>query len=115
MSMEVANTIRQQIMAGDHWALGAWGAREYVGYGEGNHGKDGVYILGGLRFRIRTPKYMKGVIVMIYLMGNDTYSVRVCRVIGTTITELAYTEGVYCDMLVDVINGLIENKRAVAA
>ena len=111
MGMETANEIRRQIKVGDVWALGAWGAREFVGYPEGDEGMNGAYILGGLRFRVKTPRYSRGCIVCIYLMGDDTYSIRVCRCIGTTVTELAFVEGVYCDQLVQVIDGLIENKE----
>jgi len=115
MSMEVANTIRKQIMGLSYWALGSWGAREYVGYPEGKYGKDGAYILGGLRFRVRTPRYPIGTIVMIYLMPDDTYTVRVCRVIGTKVTELYLSENVYFDMLVNVIDRAIENKETAKA
>lgn len=115
MSLEVANTIKKQIMAGDYWALARWGANQYIGYSEGNDGFNGAYILGGLGFKIRTPKYPRGVRVTIYLNGMDTYDIRICRINGTNLTELDFVENIYCDQLAEVIDRKIENERKAAA
>lgn len=100
----IANTIIQQIKATDFWSLGAWGAQKYVALPD------------GVRFKIRTPRVRSGGYVEIRLdEGLDLYNVRVIRVHGTTITELDSATGIYCDQLVEIIDGMIEYKREVAA
>jgi hypothetical protein len=90
------------------------GANQYYALPEGSRKtvvRDVGYILGGLQFKFRTPKYPKGCILFIYLMGDDTYSIQIIRINGTKFTEIVWRDNVYCDELVDVIDGLIENKR----
>lgn len=108
---QIATTILQQIMAADHWALGAWGCQQKIALNEGDQGERIGYILGGVMFKIRTPKIKQGGKVIVYLKPNDTYTVRVVKIRGVKCTEVETVEGVYCDMLTSVIDGIIENKR----
>lgn len=103
----IAKTIIDQIKATDFWALGAWGARNYVSLPEGQ--KDGFgYVVGGLQFDVSGRKLQRGGKVIVYLMGNDTYTVRVIKVIGSKITEVKTVKEVYCDGLMETINNIIE-------
>jgi hypothetical protein len=104
-SKTIAKTIIEQIKAVDFWSLGAWGARNYVSYNEGKQGEIG-YILGGLHFDVSGHK-VKGRVI-IYLMGNDTYTVRVCKIYGLKIIEVALIKEVYCDELMNTIDSIIE-------
>jgi len=103
----IAKTIIQQIKATDYWALGAWGARNYVALngGKEKHG----YILGGIQFDISGKKLQRGGKVLVYLMGNDTYTVRVIRIHGTNVNEVKLVKEVYCDDLMRIIDQIIEN------
>lgn len=108
-SREIANTILKQIKGLDFWALGAWGANQYVSLGKGEF--SGKPYIGGVQFKVRTPKYRSGVRVLIYYTADDLYSLRVVRCIGTNLTEIKFLEGIYCDMLVECIDRIIESGR----
>lgn len=105
-SRNIAQTILSQIKATDFWALGAWGARNYVSYSEGQ--QEVGYILGGVQFDVSGLKLPRGGKVIVYLMGNDTYTVRVVKVWGTKVSEVAKVSDVYCDELMNVIDRIIE-------
>ena len=103
----VAKTIIQQIKATDFWALGSWGAKNYVFYREGEQGKYG-YILGGIQFDVNGAKCKRGTKVIIFLMGDDTYKVRIVRVYNSELTEIKTVDNVYCDELMSTIDEIIE-------
>ena len=108
---EIASTILKQIKATDFWALGAWGANQYISLNAGPGPENIGPICGGVQFKVKTPKYSKGVRVIIYYTADDLYTVRVIRIIGTTVTEIETSAGIYFDSLVDCIDRIIENER----
>jgi hypothetical protein len=105
-SQEIAKTIIQQIKATDYWALGAWGYHNPVALREGQE-KYG-YILGGIQFDVKAKKLPRGGKVIVYLMGNDTYTVRIVRIHGTKVNEIKLVDNVYCDDLMRIIDQIIE-------
>lgn len=110
-TMQISTTILDQIKTLDHWALGAWGARQFVTINPGPSTPEIGPVLGGVSFKIKTPKYMKGVKVLVYYTADDLYNIRVCRIINFNITEIKTVTGIYCDQLVEIIDGIIENGR----
>lgn len=118
-SRQIAQTIMDQIKALDFWALGAWGSHDFVALKQYMKIEEGPYkgdcIRGGLRFKIRTPKYPTATWVNIYLTVMDTYtievaSVRMTQKDGRVRKTLCTAEDVYCFDLVTVIDSLIEKK-----
>lgn len=105
-SREIAKTIIEQIKATDFWALGAWGARNYISLPEEK--KDFGTVLGGLQFDVSGRKLQRGGKVIVYLMSNDTYRVRVIKIHGSKITEVKTVNEVYCDGLIEIIDNIIE-------
>jgi hypothetical protein len=105
-SISIAQTIISQIKSTDFWALGSWGAKNYVSLPEGR--RDFGYVLGGLQFDVSGRKIQRGGKVIVYLMGNDTYTVRVIKVFGSKITEVKTVQEVYCDGLMETIDNIIE-------
>jgi hypothetical protein len=120
-TVQIANTILQQIQAQDVWALNAWGCNYKQKVAETSRVlKDGPFagsgIRGGVTFGIRTPRYQKATYVSIFLMGSDTYSIEVfsCRITknGVIRKTLGTAEDVYCFDLITVIDSLVENKES---
>jgi hypothetical protein len=104
-SLQIATTIIQQIKATDCFSLMAWGARDYVALNEGEQSEIG-FILGGVQFTVSGAK-VKGK-VLVYLMGDDTYTVRVGKIRKCEWKDIKIVEGVYCDTLMSVIDNIIE-------
>jgi hypothetical protein len=103
-SLEIARTIQHQIKATDPMALWAWGSKDYVALNEGKMGEN--YVLGGLQFKVSGMKH-KG-LVLVRLMGNDTYTVEIGKVWKGEWKSKAIVSDVYCDMLMETIDGLVE-------
>lgn len=103
--MEIAKTILDQIKATDRAALMAWGAKSFISIGEDSH--EGVAILGGVQFSVNGRKIRGKVIVR--LTASDTYTVEVGRVRKMEWKSLCFATDVYCDTLMDTIDGFIEN------
>ena len=103
--MQVAQTIINQIKAQDKMALWAWGANEYIALPEDDDS------FGGLQFKIKTPKYKRGVKVRITLNGSDLYDIEVIRVSGAKVKVLDTANDVYADMLIEVLDELIEGDQ----
>jgi hypothetical protein len=98
--MEVANTILQQIKALDFWALGAWGAKDYIG------GKvDGKH--EGVKFRVNGSKTKRGSWLMITLNAWDTYDIKVYRIVKADVKYDHEIEGIYAEDLVRIIDGIV--------
>jgi hypothetical protein len=99
-SKQIAQTILDQIRCLDRSALMAWGAKSFCSLSENKTR------VGGLSFQVNGLTH-KGW-VTVELDWSDTYAVvftnRKRAVVKTV-------EGVYCDMLVEVID-FIENKQA---
>lgn len=92
--MSIASTIRQQIMALDFWALGAWGAKDMVNIGN------------GLRFKVNGTK-MKHSFVEITLNASDLYDIRFYKIWGVKITRDEKVTDVFVENLVEVIDGKV--------
>jgi hypothetical protein len=92
----IANTIRKQIGFNTLMCIGAHNLGVLPATDK---------TLGGLAFKLgRNPKMKQGGSVMIQLMPNDTYTVRIMTSRGKMVLE---AEDVYCDML-GGRNGVIE-------
>lgn len=91
----IAQTIRQQIMALDPLALIAWGARDFVNTGD------------GFKFRSSGMVRWKGWVHVRYNEGTDLYDIEFFRIRGVKMTVDKRVDGVYAEMLVDVINSQV--------
>lgn len=92
-SVQIAKTIIQQIKACDFWFLGAIGAHQFVALPSSGE------FQGGVRFRVNGIKH-KGY-VSIELRWVDDYTIKFLSRAGEVVKT---TEGVYCDMLVDILD-----------
>ena len=91
--MEIANTIINQINAIDRFALGAYGANNFIAYEESERYD------GGLSFDVNGLNFQGKVYVMLNWL--DEYEIQFVDENQTTVKEV---KGVYCDMLVDVLD-----------
>jgi hypothetical protein len=96
-SLSIAKTILQQIQHADRWFLPAIGAKNFLALPESK------LFQGGIRFNCNGLKH-KG-IVEISLRWVDDYSISFLNKAGD---EIKSVEGVYCDMLVDVLDWIEE-------
>jgi hypothetical protein len=101
-SVQIALTILNQIKYLDKYALMAWGAKQYVSLSEC---KD---FQGGVRFKVNGLTF-KGW-VKVELTWIDEYKV---SFINRKAEVVKAYEGVYCDMLVDIID-YVEGKYEAA-
>jgi hypothetical protein len=92
-SLSIAKTILQQIQYADRWFLPAIGAKNFLALPESK------MFQGGVRFTCNALNH-KGVIE-ISLRWVDDYSISFLNKAGD---EIKNVEGVYCDMLVDVLD-----------
>lgn len=92
-SISIAKCILQQIQFADRWFLPAIGANNFLALPESK------MFQGGLRFNCNGLKH-KGV-VEISLRWVDDYTI---TFISKTGEELRKVEGVYCDMLVEILD-----------
>lgn len=92
-TMEIAQTILKQIKYTDQSALMAWGARNFCAISESKE------FQGGLEFQVNGLIH-KGW-VKIGLRWVDDYTV---SFINQNREVVKTVEGVYCDMLIDVID-----------
>lgn len=92
-SIEIAKTILQQIKFADRWFLPAIGAKNFLALPESK------LFQGGVRFNCNGIKH-KG-IVEISLRWVDDYTV---SFLSKTGEEIKSVEGVYCDMLVEILD-----------
>ena len=91
--MEIANTIINQINAIDRFALGAYGANNFIAYEESESYE------GGLSFDVNGLHFQGKVYVMLNWL--DEYEIQFVDENQITVKEV---KGVYCDMLVDVLD-----------
>ena len=100
----IARTILEQIKANDVWALAAYGAKNFIAHNADNSKLGGVqFDVNGLNFKGR---------VIIELMFDDTYTITFGKLnVKYEWNEIKKVEGVYFDMLVDVLD-FIEKKGA---
>jgi hypothetical protein len=99
-SIQIAETILSQIKCLDRSALLAWGAKSFFSLSENDKRA------GGLSFQVNGLTHIGWVTIELDWM--DTYTV----IFTNKKREVVKTnEGVYCDMLVEVID-FIEGKQA---
>ena len=92
-TIQIAKIIIQQIKACDFWFLGAVGAQKFLALPESKE------FQGGVRFKVNGLKH-KG-FVSIELRWADDYTIKFLSKTGEVVKT---TEGVYCDMLVDILD-----------
>lgn len=92
-SIEIAQTIILQIRYADKCFLPAIGAKNFVALPESKE------FAGGVRFAVNGLKHQG--FILIQLRWVDDYTVSFLSKNGETIKSV---EGVYCDMLVDVLD-----------
>lgn len=105
----IAQTILQQIDASGGNPLMAWRARNYVSLEESK--EDHGYVLGGIMFQITSHNLPVGGKVVVYLMADDTYTVRVCRIIKASVNDIKWVDGVYFDNLKDIIDHILNREE----
>lgn len=98
--IQIAQTILSQIKYADRCALMAWGAKDFVALSESKE------FQGGVRFKVNGLTF-KGW-VSIELRWMDDYTV---TFINKKAAVVKVVNGVYCDMLVEVID-FVEGKQA---
>ena len=92
-TMEIAKTVLEQIKYADKWALGAWAAKNFAAVSESKE------FAGGLEFQVN-GRIHKGW-VTIKLRWVDDYTI---TFINKKREVVKVVEGVYCDMLVEIID-----------
>lgn len=92
-SIDIAKTIIKQIQYADRWFLPAIGAKNFLALPESK------LFQGGIRFNVNGLKH-KG-IVEIGLRWVDDYTISFLNKKGE---EVKNVEGVYCDMLVQILD-----------
>jgi len=92
-SLSIAKTILQQIQYADRWFLPAIGAKNFKSLPESKMAQ------GGVRFNCNGLKH-KGV-VEISLRWVDDYQISFINKKGVEVKNI---QGVYCDMLVEVLD-----------
>lgn len=100
--MQVAQTIKNQIMAQDYWALARWGANQYVGSEKEKF----------LMFKCSGTNITRGGKIKISVIpGMDLYRVELFRIKGVECKLLAKAEGVYFFQLVEIIEGMLDGNK----
>ncbi|MGC6434280.1 MAG: hypothetical protein ACON4M_08810 [Crocinitomicaceae bacterium] len=97
--MEIAKIILGQIKFLDRMALMAWGAKNFVALPKSKDSQ------GGLRFKVNGLKFRGW--VTIELTYLDEYTI---NFINEDVEVVKVCHGIYCDMLVDVID-YVEGKN----
>jgi hypothetical protein len=103
MSQQIAKTILDQIKAIDFWALGAYGAHEYVALSE----DEKTSRLGGVMFKCSGTKLLRGGRAIIELKANDTYTIRVGRMVKGGFVKLTEHSDAHAEDLVNVLEEAI--------
>lgn len=90
--MSIASVIYNQIRTLDVWALGAWGARDFVNMGD------------GLKFKTSGMVRWKGYVYVKLDEASDLYDVIFGRVRKSEWKEDLVVKGVFSEDLIHVIN-----------
>ena len=102
-TMEIANTIKQQIVAQSPMALMSYAARNFVALNETDKRH------GGLQFR--TSGYKHKGLVVINLMFNDTYTVETVKIRKGEVKVCDSYDNVYADQLIEVLDHMVEGRH----
>lgn len=93
--MNVAVIIRNQIRALDHWAFGAWGARDFLNMGD------------GLKFKTSGMVRWKGWVYVKYDAAQDLYNIDFFRIRNAELKYDRRLEGVFVEDMVQRINEVV--------
>lgn len=93
--MSIATIIRDQIRALDRWALGAWGAKDFLNMGD------------GLKFKTSGMVRWKGYVYVKYDHAQDLYNIDFFRVRNADIKYDRRLVGVFAEDLVLRINEVV--------
>jgi len=93
--MGIQETILDQINSTDRRAMLAWGAKDLKGSGT------------SLFFKVNGPKFSRGWIEVEYKAGPDTYTVKAFKMYKGHRKMHKEIDDVYCDSLVQVIDGIV--------
>ena len=97
-SLEIAQTIIDQIKFADRSALMAWGATKFMALPESKE------FQGGVQFKVNGLSFVGTVVVQLRWVDDYVVSFVKNNKIEHSVS------GVYCDMLVDIID-YVENKK----
>ena len=99
-TIEIAKTIKHQILAQSPMALMSYAARDFVALSETNKRH------GGLQFKVSGYKH-KG-LVLINLALNDTYTIEAVKIRKGSVTICNVLKDVYADQLIEVLDHMVE-------
>ncbi len=102
-TMEIANTIKHQIVAQSPMALMSYAAQKFVALNETDKRH------GGLQFG--TSGYKHKGLVVINLMFNDTYSVETVKIRKGEVKVCDSYDNVYADQLIEVLDHMVEGRH----
>jgi len=92
----IAQTIKQQLLAGGMIKVMSWGANSFVGSEEGKF----------LQFKVQGYLF-KGFVKITLDECMDLYNIEFIKKSGEVVKKL---EGMYCDQLTEVIDNFVERK-----
>ena len=95
-SYEVGKIILKQIQAINFWALGSWGAKDYV------------LIKNGVQFYVKGWHRQSKIVIK--LNGMDTYDIEYGRISNLKWISMEKVDDIYAENLVSVIDQLISTK-----
>jgi len=108
----VARTIKEQLRHGDYLRPARWAARNYARVPGGPRDElGGAEARGGCSFDVSGTSNVPRGTVHVYLMGNDTYTVRVLRrrcMPNMDAVVIEHCSNVYNDQLGEVIDGVLD-------
>ncbi len=99
-TLDIANTIRSQIVAQSPAALMSYMARDFVALNGTNKRH------GGLQFKV--SGYKHNGLVLINLAFNDTYTVEAVKIRKGSVTICNVLKDVHADQLITVLDSFIE-------
>ena len=102
-TMEIANTIKHQIVAQSPMALMSYAAQKFVALNETDKRH------GGLQFK--TSGYKHRGLVVISLMFNDTYTIETVKIRKGEVKVCDSYDDVYADQLIEVLDHMVEGRQ----
>lgn len=91
----IAKEIVSQLRFLSKWAMASWGANQLVALED------------GLQFKVKGSKIKVGGRVQIRLTSRDLYDIKLLRVRGADVKEVATANDVYNDSLVEILDNMI--------
>lgn len=91
---KIGQTILKQIKSLDKWALGSWGAKNFISFDN------------GIQFDVRGSKF-KGRVVIYLDKASDTYTIQFGKIYKLDWKPQKTIKGIYVENLVDVIDDYV--------